>query len=107
MEVFEEDKAIAYIQSELKKDGSTVTKKYHNDDILEVIDMIWDYYEDHGYLDVDMDQDSEGSENVETAKLIEHITRLVKKDRGTNLAIEDIPAIVEAELAFEKICDED
>lgn len=105
MEVFDEDKAIRYILDALAKSNNT-TKKYSDDDILEVIDLIWDYYEDNGFLDIDMDDESDGAESVDKTKLIAWITKMVKKDHNSNLNPEDLPAIIDAELAYEALCGE-
>lgn len=101
MEVFDEDKAVEFILTRI--DGKT---KYNSDDILEVIDIIWDYYEDHGMLDIDMDEESEYVESADRDKLVEHVIKMVRKDRGSRLAVDDVPAIVDAELAYEAMCDE-
>lgn len=109
MEVFDEDKAVEYILDKLTKNPA-VTKKYSEDDILEVIDIIWDYYEDNGFLDIDMSLDATNQEgiadNPEKEKIVKLVIKMVKKDKGSNLEAEDIPAIVEAELEYETQCDE-
>lgn len=101
MEVFDEDKAVEFIRTRIHSDG-----RYSSDDILEVIDMIWDYYEDNGMLDIDMDDDSQGPEGAERDKLVAHVVKMVRKDRGCRIDPDDVPAIVDAELAYEKMCDE-
>ncbi len=105
MEVFDEDKATKYILDALAK-NTDITKKYSDDDILEVIDLVWDYYEDHGMLDVDMDEESEGTEAVDKANLIAWVTKMIRKDKSSNVDINDLPAIIDAELAYEALCDE-
>lgn len=100
MEIFDEDKAVEFILDKLSK-NSSITTKYDADDILEVIDIIWDYYEDNGLLDLNMALDDEEPEEVDKELLISHVVKLVKKDRNTKLKVEDIPAIVEAELEYE------
>ena len=106
MEVFDEDKAVDVILESLKRKG--IDKNYTADDILEVIDIIWDYYEDNGLLDLDMaeDSNSESNEDADKVALIEHVVKMIKKDRGTKIDTDHIPAIVEAELAYEAQCDE-
>ena len=106
MEVFDEDKAVGFIRNQLAEKG--VETKYTSDDILEVIDIIWDYYEDNGFLDLDMSEDAAAGteDNVDKEKLIAHVEKMIKKDRGTRIALDDIPAIVEAELAYEAQCDD-
>lgn len=107
MEVFDEDKAVAYILSKLKTDG-TPTKKYTHDDILEVIDIIWDYYEDNGFLDLDLslDEAADTDTSADQDALVNHVIKMIRKDKSTQIDIADVPAIVNAELDYEKQCDE-
>lgn len=100
MEVFDEDKAVEFILNRID-----TKDKYNCDDILEVIDIIWDYYEDNGMLDINMDVD-DSDDDIERDKIVEYVIRMVKKDRGTRLAVEDVPAIVDAELGYEALCDD-
>lgn len=104
MEVFDEDKAVDFIKHALEDKG--VETKYTSDDILEVIDIIWDYYEDNGFLDLDIDVAGDSTEEADKQALIDHVVKMIKKDSASKIAIRDIPAIVDAELAYEAECDE-
>ena len=44
---FDEDDAVKFIRAELPQD---VSLKYDDDEILCIIDIIWDYYEKKGLL---------------------------------------------------------
>lgn len=106
MEFFDEDKAVKFILDKLKENPQ-ITTKYGSDDILEVIDIIWDYYEDNGMLDLDMAMDeAEGNDNADKAELTQHVIKMLSKDKDTNVRKEDVPAIVDAELEYESLCDE-
>lgn len=105
MEIFDEDKAVEFILDKLHANNS-VTKKYTEDDILEVIDIIWDYYEDNGMLDLNMADDDSNNDTVNVEKLTAYVVKMIKKDRNTNLDALDIPAIVDAELAYEATLDD-
>lgn len=106
MEVFDEDKAVSYILERLAENPE-VTTKYTGDDILEVIDIIWDYYEDNGLLDIDMSLDEEDSNaQADKAELVAHVVKMLSKDKATRVHKEDLPAIVDAELAYEASLDE-
>lgn len=105
MEIFDEDKAVEYILNRLKEES--IDTPYKADDILEVIDIIWDYYEDHGMLNVDFgtDEDDLATADESTMKerenLISHVEKLIRKDKHSSVRIEDIPVIVNAELDYE------
>ncbi|MDE6801612.1 MAG: hypothetical protein K2J06_02495 [Muribaculaceae bacterium] len=98
---FDEEKAVEFINSYLKEKSG---KSYPADEILNVIDMIWDYYEENGLLDIDADDDEESITNDE---IIDYVTRMIKKDKGASIDVNDIPTLVAAELAYEESIDED
>ena len=84
---FDENKAVEFINSRLEG------KKYPADEILNVIDMMYDYYEQNGMLDPDNDDDD--TEDIEK-ELTEYVVKI---------DIADAPAIVKAELDYEdSIC---
>lgn len=105
MELYDEDKAVDFIKQELAN-NEAVKVKYDSDDILEVIDIIWDYYEDNGMLDLDIADDDTEDENIDEANLIDHVIKMIKKDKGSKIDAADIPFIVKAELKYEQQCDE-
>lgn len=97
MEEFDEIKAVKSINEALINAGR---KAYEDDEILNVIDMIWDYYEENGLLDIDDDIDDEDEDIA--ADLCDYIVRMLRKDKDASIAPEDIPTIVDAELAYEE-----
>lgn len=97
MEIYDENKAVEYINNALKEKGSHA---YPDDEILNVIDMIWDYYEENGLLEIDDDFEADDDEDI-SRELCDYITRMLKKDRHAQIKAEDIPVIVEAEIAYE------
>lgn len=105
MEVFDEDKATQYILDRLGKEAK-VSKKYTADDILEIIDIIWDYYEDNGFLDLNISLDENDDSEADKGVLVAHVVKMIKKDRSSAIEIDDVPYIVDAELCYENLCDE-
>lgn len=94
---FDETEAIKYIL-----DNAETSRKYDDDQILNVIDIIWDYYEDNGFLDISLDDDDT---EVDTESLIGHTAKMLRKDKGSCIAKEDVAPIVLAELAYESTLD--
>lgn len=92
---FNEDKAIKYIKSKLP-----MGVEYDDDDILNVIDIIFDYYEDNDLLDIDSDLDD--SDDKIKEELILHVSKLLKKDPYNQIHQEHIESIVCAELEYEQ-----
>lgn len=48
--MFDEDDAIAFIRTQV---GEEISSLYDDDEILNVIDIIWDFYESNGMLEID------------------------------------------------------
>jgi len=92
---FDEQAAIAFIRERLPQ----ASKDIDDDEILNVIDMIWDYYDENGFLDLDLADD--GPDELDTADLISYTQRLNAKDRQSPLTTADVEAIVMAELEYE------
>lgn len=97
MESFDENKAIAAINRALSESGRN---PYDEDQLINVVDMIWDYYEENGMLDVDDDFEADDDEDV-AAELVDYITRMLRKDKGATIDVADLPIIVQAELDYE------
>lgn len=75
-----------------------IRQKYTDDDLLNVIDIIFDYYEDKGLIDPDTDGDDD---NLDVDDLACHVLRMLGKDPGNKIEALDVPAIIEAELLAE------
>ncbi len=92
---FDELQAIEYINNHLKQSGAST---YADDEILNVIDIIWDYYEDNGLLDLDSDD----SDSIDIDELVLHVKRMLNKDKFAEIKSEDVEHIVVGEIAYEK-----
>ena len=96
MSEFDENAAVCAIKTAL---GSDKAKKYSDDQILNVIDMIWDYYEENGLLDIEAEPD-EDADDVES-EVVDYVTRMLKKDKHAVISAEDVPLMVKAEMEYE------
>lgn len=94
--LYDEDKAVMAMNAALKEAGR---EEYPADELLNVIDMIWDYYEENGMLDVDDDIDDEDEDIA--ADLCNYIGRMLKKDSSSAIKPDDVNIIVDAELKYE------
>ena len=95
--VFDEDNALQFIR---KAVGEKVSEKYSDDEILFVIDTIWDYYENKGFLSLDFDETEE--EILDTDDLINYVKKEVGNDGEILMDPTDIGLIVKAELDYEE-----
>ena len=95
--IFDEDKAVAFIRNAI---GQKISEKYSDDEILFVIDTIWDYYENNGYLSLDLDETEE--EIMDSDELINYVKKEVANDEEIMMDPSDIGQIVKAELEYEE-----
>ena len=100
MKEFEEKEAIKAMRTALPAESSAL---YDDDELLNVIDIIWDWYDDQGLLDIDAEADDE---EVNTDALIKHVGKMIAKDSDSPVKREDIEPLVMAELRYEQSLDD-
>ena len=93
---YDEIKAVEFINAVLVENNRSA---YDEDEVLNVIDMIWDYYEENGLLDLDLADDDE-DEDIE-ADLVDYINRMLKKDKDAKVDPAGVPLMVKAEIDYE------
>lgn len=94
---YDENIAIKQIRKVLYDKSNTI---YDDDEILNVIDMIWDFYDENGMLDIDLEDGEDDSEAI-YSELCDYVVRMLKKDKEAKILPEDVPAIVKAEVDYE------
>lgn len=98
MQGFDEKQCALFIRRELGESADD----YTDDELLYVVDLIWDYYEKKGLLSLS-DFSDEEEELLDEDELIKYVKiELRKLDGEVSLAEGDIPAIVKAELKYEE-----
>jgi hypothetical protein len=92
---YDEDDAVKYIQNYLPQD---VKGKYSNDEINYIIDIVYEFYEEKGF----MDDDSEGEVlvDIDEDEIVSYVLKNTKKDKINNFSAEDISFIIQGELAY-------
>lgn len=93
---YDEDKAIDFIRKTLPKD---VDSRCSDNDILYVIDIIWEWYEANGYTSLDGDLSE--NETLDMAPLVAYVRKEVARDKDMNISPDDIEPIVKGELQYE------
>ncbi|MDE6266444.1 MAG: hypothetical protein K2M07_03735 [Muribaculaceae bacterium] len=94
---FDEDKAIEMMRAAVPAERAAI---YTDDELLNVIDMIWDYYEENGMLEIDLEDEVE-DEDLQ-ADLVDYVRRMLRKDRQAKILPEDVEQLVAAELDYEE-----
>ncbi len=88
---FDELKAVEAMNQALVEAGR---KPYDTDEVLNVVDMIWDFYEENGLLDDDDPDDIE-------QEVVDYVKRMLRKDKDAVVSPDDAPLLVHAEMAYE------
>lgn len=94
MNEYDENEAIAYIRSHVE--GIDVITD--DDQILNLIDIIFDWQEEHGFLDLDCGDEDD---DIDLDALEVHARKMLVKDKGSQVPVELIRPIIEAELDYE------
>ena len=98
---FDESEAIQYMRQHV---AEGVHSNYDDDELLNLIDIVYDYYEQNGLLDIDLGDDDDHDLDVDD--LLEYVGRMLRKDRGAKLTAEHARPLVEAYLKYEESLDE-
>lgn len=96
---YDESDAIKYIR---EKTGNLLDA-YDDDQILNIIDIVWDWQEANGYLEIDAD---DADDEIDVQALADHAIHLLYKDKGNLVKDAHVRPVVEAELEYEDTIDE-
>ena len=94
---YDENEAIKHIVNYLPID---IKEKYADDDILLVIDIIFEYYDKNRFFDIDAGVDDE--ENIDVDDLISFVKKQLRKDPDNVVDPDDVQSIVLGELDYEE-----
>lgn len=94
---FDEENAVKFIRAELPPE---VSEKYDDEDILCIIDIIWDYYERKGLLSLNIEETED--EQLDPDDLVKEVKKEVKNDDELIMDTKDVELIVKAELDYEE-----
>lgn len=97
MNTFDEDKAITFIRHFV---GESISSQYTDDDILYIIDIIWDYYEKNGFLSLNSDLTED--ELLDPDSLIKYVKKEIATDKEILMDPKDVEQIVKGELEYEE-----
>ena len=98
---FDETKAIEYMREAIGRRAEA----YDDDQLLNLIDIIWDFYEENGLLDIDADEEIDDEEAV-LDDLVAYARRMLRKDKESKINDDDIAPLIEAEIDYENSIDQ-
>ena len=93
---FDEKECVRFIRAGLESEIST---KYCDNELLDVVVAVFDYYDARGLFDISDICDEE--DEIDPAVVADSVTRRLAK-RHSKIDPADIPAIVNLELAYEE-----
>lgn len=96
MKEFNEKEAVKAMREVLSLEAS---QRCSDDELLNIIDIIWDWYEDNGLLDIDAEADDD---EVNVEALSAHVRRMLAKDRLSPVHPDEVEPLVAAELRYEQ-----
>lgn len=92
MKEFDENEAVAAMASVLPED------KRDSDAVIEVLDLIFDYYDENGDLEIDVDDDAD----EDIADMAAYVGKCLSKNPpAVHFTADDITAMIRAELEYE------
>lgn len=94
---YDEDEAIKFVRGTLPFE---VNKEYTDDDILYVIDIIWEWYDKNGYLELNSDVTEEEEHDLE--KLTAYVKDQLNKDKENKMDPSNVGLIVKGEIEYEE-----
>ena len=94
---YDESEAVKFIRKLLPADKQD---QYTDDEILYVIDIMYDWYEKNGYLSLDMNVTEEEDADIE--KLTAYVKKEIARDGEVEMDPSDIDIIVKGELEYEE-----
>lgn len=92
MKEYDEDEAVRLMSEAAKP--HTVS----DEDIYQILDLIFDYYDENGELDIDADDDSD----TDVDDMVDYIAKYLKGKSETDLSKNLIKSLVQAEMAYEE-----
>lgn len=94
---FDEQAAIDYIRSHMP---AASLDKVDDDEILNLIDIVWDYYDEHGLLDVNLDDDDD-DDAVDIGDMVKYVSKVIAKDKNSPITPDLVEDMVKLEIEYE------
>lgn len=99
MKEFDENNAVKAMRSALTTEQSEL---YDDDELLNLLDIIWDYYEQNGLLNVDIsDEDTDEDTESLIPDIVDYACRMIRKDKNARLSTDHVEQLIRAEIAYE------
>lgn len=92
--IYDETESVKFIQNYLPQE---LKGKFSDDDINYIVDLIYEFYDSKGYMDMD---DDDTDIEIDEDELTEFVVKNALKDKVGKFEAEDIAFVVQGELAY-------
>lgn len=92
---FEENDCINYMR---KAVGDKIAGKYSDDDILLLVDAMYDFYESE---EDETDDDNAVSDETWVKRIVSYVQNCLRRDPDNTIEMDDVKPLVEAEIEYE------
>lgn len=96
MKEFDENDAVDFIRGHI---DPQIAGLYDDNEILNLIDIVFDYYEANGLLEIDCADDD--ADEVDINDLTDYACRMITRDKGALLAPQHVAPMIEAYFEYE------
>jgi len=90
---YDDDEAIKFIRNQIPQE---LKEKFSDDDLNYLVDLIYEFYEDKGFLNDDDDTEVD----IDLDELTAYVVKQAKKDKVGVYTEEEISFVVDAEIAY-------
>ncbi|MGV8962643.1 MAG: hypothetical protein ACOH2V_04595 [Candidatus Saccharimonadaceae bacterium] len=90
---YDEEDSVTYIQESMPDE---LKGQLNSDDINYLVDLIYEYYEDKGFLNEDADDEVE----IDEDDLVNYVIKNAKADNIKAYTQEQVQAVIEGELSY-------
>ena len=91
---YDEDDAVKFIQNYLPQE---IKGKYTNDEINYIIDIVYEYYDEKGFMSDGADEELV---DIDEEELVNYVLKNTKKEKINNFSSEEVAFIIQGELAY-------
>lgn len=92
--IYDEADSVKFIQNYLPQE---LKGKFSDDDINYIVDLIYEFYDSKGYMDMD---DDDIDVEIDEDELTEFVVKNALKDKVGKFEAEEIAFVVQGELAY-------
>lgn len=87
--------SVAFIRNYIPQD---LKEKLSDDDIVYIVDLIYDFYESRGYMD--MEDDDDETVEIDEDELVDYVVKNAQKDKVGKFDSDEVRFIIQGELEY-------